>query len=763
MKKISSKIILSFLLILTILGGMSFVSPQTAVAAADCSGLTGASANNCSIYNKYDNGKNQPYIDFSNPNGNKTRVFPDGKVTVFQSNGSTKTYTSSASANGQTLLYYDNNGQLTMTEADGTVTTFSGRSAQLAQYINKDGFDSMFAKIFPFADTAAAVISAPAYLALRGILYILTLILSLGIYLSAGLFDGIMILSIEKFSDVVQASNIEAVWSIIRNLINISFIFILLYISISIILGNFGPKQKSSVASVVVAALLINFSLFFTRILIDAGNYVAVAFANNIGKLGELSGLVMSGVQIPSVFNFDTLTSLTSQAGVILLLVFQNVILAILLWAFLTASFLFLGRMIMLIILMTLSPIGFVGGAIPWLKEKSDEWKKNLTDQILVAPIFLFFLVIIHKMIQAGGQFESITKGALDKGGIWGTDFPLGPLIYYAIIIGMLVAGVKMTKKLSGAIGGMADKFASMATGAAIGIATGGAALVGRTVIGRSMAKLAESDALKGAAAKDGLGGMAARLALKGADRTSKASFDVRNTKSFGGIMNVAKTAGVNIDAGKGGKGFIDRRDEYAKKQAEFAKNNLSRNDLTDNDALAEHKKIHSGDLVKEGNLKDELERIKIEYNTNGTTVARKEEIRKELETKEKELAKLIEDRERTELATSKDQYGNLIQTKEAREAREKIVAERKKAFQQKFAETEEKSAINWLRGSGKAVAKKINKDVIKGKSGAEELQAAVEKLAKEQKEKDAASANSSTAPAQPPAGGNPGGASPRP
>ncbi len=341
------------------------------------------------------------------------------------------------------------------------------------------GFDwaTLFKIVLPSLNLTGGVLNGPLFLAWSGFLYLVSLILSLAVFLSAGLFDGMMILSISKFSSVVNSSGVEDGWGIIRNFINISFIFILLYISISIILGTFGPKKKSTVASVIVAALLINFSLFFTRIIVDAGNYVAVAFSNQVdGGIGSVSSLIMSGIQAPGIFKWENLT-ITGQAGTILLLVFQITLLVTITWAFLTAAFLFLGRMIVLIVLMTLSPVGFLGDAIPWISEKSAEWKKTLIDQVAVAPVFCFFLILLNKMVQAGPALKELTGASLNEvSKAWGGSFPLGQLIYSAIVIAMLIGGVKMTKELSGKVGGFAEKIVQALVGATLAIVTGGAA-----------------------------------------------------------------------------------------------------------------------------------------------------------------------------------------------------------------------------------------------------------------------------------------------
>lgn len=377
---------------------------------------------------------------------------------------------------------------------------------------NDLGWDVMLKRIFGdhFKDLAGGVLNASVFAAWYGILFLLSVILSFAVFVSALLFDQIMVISIIKFADIVNASGMMAGWVIIRNFINIAFIFILLYLAITTIIGSLGVKQKTTIASVVISALFINFSLFFTKILIDAGNYLAVALYGG-GGLEKVSEKIMGGLKLQSLLQLKNIT-LSGQAGTILLSIFHNVLLGVLVWAFLTATFLFLGRIIMLILLMATSPIGFVGGSIPALSSKSKEWWSALTGQIMVAPIFIFFMVLIKALVSNQAKIQKVFNGVL--GGVGGTGFNLGPLIQYTLIIGMLVTGVRITKKMSGVVAGFAETMVKALIGAIMVAVTGGAtlAIAGKAGLGSAL-KVAKDVVTGDIAKKEGFTGMAGRFA----------------------------------------------------------------------------------------------------------------------------------------------------------------------------------------------------------------------------------------------------------
>src|SRR3989344_4311531 len=104
-----------------------------------------------------------------------------------------------------------------------------------------------------------------------------------------GLAGNLMDMAI-KFSLDTKYFKIDAIdsgWKLIRDLVNMGFIFILLYIANSTILQLSSYNIRSMLAKLIIAAVLINFSLFFTRVVMDAGNIVAINFYNSFQVAGS--------------------------------------------------------------------------------------------------------------------------------------------------------------------------------------------------------------------------------------------------------------------------------------------------------------------------------------------------------------------------------------------------------------------------------------------------------------------------------------------
>ena len=631
-----------------------------------------------------------------------------------------------------------------------------------------------------FKDIGNTLLSGLMGLIAKIINYTLFIIISLFSFILAGcgkVLDAVIGFNMNIGTDAYKPilDSIKQTWIILRDIFNIFFIFILLYISIATILQITNIKTKEVLKSVIIAAVLINFSMFFTKIVIDTSNIFTVALYNQIVPANSdfsISTKLMDSLDLQSFASLpesnnssDISSSALNQAGLsagslglIILQTVQLVLIALTIWAFLQAIILLTVRLIAFFILLALSPIGFMGGVLPKINKYSDEWKETLINQCLVAPVFLFFILLLTKVVGSGGLTANLSSSITQwSKGSTGVGIFAG-ILNVVIIMGFMITAVKVTKNFSGKAGATVMGWGASALGLVAGIATGGAAFAGRASLGRVAAAVAGSDKLKGAASTGGLGGFAARMTLKAANSTSKATFDARNVEVKGvGVSSLIKKTGVDI--GKGGKGgFVDKRDDYAKAQTKNVKDNLNRDDLTEDQALEEYNKAHSAEIdVKHmDSVRYDITQAKLEYDNPNTTKERKSVLQTELDKKGKEFDKLEKLKKKTDLANEKDQYGNLLKSKEALKARKDIHEEMKKSYQEKEAVRMENSFGNRIiskaketkiggkinsvfnlesMSKNKAAADKIRKDVIKGKDDKEKLADLVTKINKDNTE----------------------------
>ncbi|MCX6752573.1 MAG: hypothetical protein NTZ87_03710 [Candidatus Nomurabacteria bacterium] len=410
------------------------------------------------------------------------------------------------------------------------------------------------------------------------------------LWLSAQFFD--VMINIGIGPSVTSASGfVPVAWAVVRDISNIFFILVLLYIAIQTILG-LGHETKKMIAKVVIMALLINFSMFFTKIVIDSSNVLALIFYNKLdvstqnangssrpsdpalqgGK--DISGAMWKTFDATQLITQNTITLLktTTVNGVkatssdlpfaltLGIMVIAGAIMLFAAYAFFIAGLMFIGRLIELWMLIIFSPFAFMSWTVPKLAGVEylgwDAWLKRLIATSFMAPIFMFFIYLIFMLLPNISKF---TRG--DTTTILGTI--LGILIPAIIVMAILLKATEFAKKGGGEFGEIALKVGGMALGAAA-LATG----VGATgMIGGLAAKAASSKGLQDAAKGTGFGGAASRMALRTVNYGSKASFDIRNTP----LGTLAKAGGIDLGKGKEG-GYLQARADKVKKRQERAK-----------------------------------------------------------------------------------------------------------------------------------------------------------------------------------------------
>ncbi|MFZ2205683.1 MAG: hypothetical protein WAV23_03775, partial [Minisyncoccia bacterium] len=373
-----------------------------------------------------------------------------------------------------------------------------------------------------------------------------------------------------------SGSFIGSAWATVRDIANIFFIIALLYVAIQTILGLGGHGGKKMIATIVIVALLINFSMFFTQVIIDGSNILAKVFYNHIdskGANGEIlpaGGAGQKSITVLLVNTFDPQTVIAEKAkqpGMTLIIILISIILMVyMIYIFMSVALLFVGRVAGLWVAMIMAPIAFASYTLPFdipgVGHK--KWWDDLLKQAFMAPLFIFFLYVI---LLLGKSFHLIAYDVATNDGV--LDNMMRVVVPFLIIFVLLQKAKKLAVEYSGDIGEAITKAGSAVTGLALGVATGGAAMAMRNTIGKKALGVANDDNLKSMASgdkeafaragikEDDIAGQKkaqadAQKKLAAANKTASKSFDFRQTdigKQFGGAT------GLNLDKGTGTMG----------------------------------------------------------------------------------------------------------------------------------------------------------------------------------------------------------------
>ena len=458
-----------------------------------------------------------------------------------------------------------------------------------------------------------------------GIVYIISMGLKeLARFLMTGtghLLDSAIFYSINsqnfKFEGLLNA------WSVVRDVANMAFIFVLLYIGIMTILqlGSFSLKRV--LITLIIVALLVNFSFFLAGVVIDAGNILAVTFYNSIvsGSDRTIGEIFSVHLQVDTLFNKAQWKAMSNSDAA-----FANIGIAIILFltffVFLSSAILFILRTVALVFVLLLSPFAFAAAAIPGTSEYFKKWLHYLINYSFVAPVYLLGLIIVLQVIP--GMFERTPSSSklitqvlsASSGSKSGDVSTLDLFLGYFIIAGLLIGVLVISRTIAGEMANLSVKWAGKATG--FGMA--GAAAIGRRTFGRGGSDVAQSEKLKNLEAQGGWKGKLAGLVRTGAIATSRASFDARGLGITRGAAGIVKTD-FGRAGGRGGfekiqREQIERKVRRAEDLARTTVGGIGERKLRDieRERRAEYESKKSGleeKLSKDSKAKAELEEYK--------------------------------------------------------------------------------------------------------------------------------------------------------
>jgi|GEM_PF-2569843 len=438
----------------------------------------------------------------------------------------------------------------------------------------------------------------------------------------AGLFDFFLWYTMQA-STYVGADYVENAWGIMRDFSNIIFLLALIYAGISIMFQSFNigslGNGKKVLAHVIVSAVLVNFSFFFTGALIDASHILSRAFYNKIeadacsdanatnnvfcqDQLGvdytQFSAGVMARMNPQAIItSSQVLESNTADDPALVNLFFiiyflGGVLNIVLIGVFFSIFFLMLGRTVSLIFSLIISPLAVATVAIPQIRKQKfigfDNWISNLMKDAFMLPIFMFFLYMIV-IFMSPDFIGGLKEAGLGDDGFDGASMGqrmIQILIPVAFIMVMLLAAKKTAQMLAGDITnivsssvknvtnktlGTAGRFAGgLAGGLALkGIALGSNKIAGSVAnrFGRSAGRNLQSDS----AFQRGVGRLQAR-AQRGIQNTS---FDLRRTRAGAALQSAT---GLNFGTAIGTVNQRnERRQERARQNAELVRREQER------------------------------------------------------------------------------------------------------------------------------------------------------------------------------------------
>jgi hypothetical protein len=351
---------------------------------------------------------------------------------------SPQTYTVSGNAIGS------NNSVLATANPSATVTITGNEINQGAQTIT------------PTATSAFGLIGdGLTHLLNEVVAFVISLIQWIIFGLFAWLISPIIVavLGIHPYQDTFVAV-IYPGWETIRNLCDIFFIVALIIIAMATLFRVESYKARHLLVQLIIAALLINFSLVIGQAILAVADTAQAQFLPASIASVNLLGKQLMTTNNSYITNFITsqqnanASSVNSSFGGFIASIFW---LAMSLGSFCVfcaiAAFLVI-RIVALWILLMISPVAYAVGVLPSTAHYRDEWWKNFLKYAFFTPIMAFFLnmagiMVSNATVNTQLQITANNSGVFTTAGFSALVVNLGSNI---LLIVFLIASLKVAE-----------------------------------------------------------------------------------------------------------------------------------------------------------------------------------------------------------------------------------------------------------------------------------------------------------------------------
>ena len=270
---------------------------------------------------------------------------------------------------------------------------------------------------------------------------------------------------LERFTDV---GVVQEGWRISRGVVNLFFVLVLMFIAFAAILQIETYGLKKLLPKLIIAALLINFSLVIAGAIIDFSQVLSHFFLKPFeGQAVSLSEFVAKGLNITKIFEAkggaEAVGAEAKRKGVDALTVLIGILggLAVIIIMFIVmtaaAGFLIV-RVVALWILLVLMPIAWLFWILPGLNKQWGNWWSSFLKWVFFAPAFAFFFYLTLMTIGhvnekgevVGGFLSNVySKVPLGQNEEWPDAFFSSSelILQYIFLILLLVASIVVAQK----------------------------------------------------------------------------------------------------------------------------------------------------------------------------------------------------------------------------------------------------------------------------------------------------------------------------
>ncbi len=291
-----------------------------------------------------------------------------------------------------------------------------------------------------------------------------------------------------EFQSILRMDAVKSGWDVVRDFLNIAFIFFLLFSAFATIFQVSKYHIKSTWVMIVVMALLVNFSWPISRIIIDISNVTMNYIINggtvantNTGnvtegnalmqQIGDGSGFAAAivGINVGNAKRVDNneievvmdeIEWVNLFMGIVFSFMFMVTIMAI--------AMILVIRTIALAVLIIFASVGFIAAAFPSTKSFSSSWWSSLLKYAFIGPILIFMLFLSSKIMMDVSNDKAVAYNTGLKTAVAKNANGMTPTLTNGIIHGMkFIVPIVLLWTAIIAAGKLGDGASSMVVGRA--------------------------------------------------------------------------------------------------------------------------------------------------------------------------------------------------------------------------------------------------------------------------------------------------------
>jgi len=236
-------------------------------------------------------------------------------------------------------------------------------------------------------------------------------------------------------------------WRIVRDFMNMFFILFLIIMAFGTIFDIDKYHWRNLLPYLLIAALLINFSMVIGEYIIKIGNGLAAVFLRQISGFGNdmANGFALGETFPNQEFSVQGLAMIANNsARVIITALFSIVFLIIALFAFIAALLFAVIRIPILWLLLIVSPIAWAGYVLPNIRAKTwSKWWNALISWSFFLPVYLFFLMFAVMFIRRKSEIEASISNVQGVSLFTGPGGALSDLLFYILTLIFMIFGLK--------------------------------------------------------------------------------------------------------------------------------------------------------------------------------------------------------------------------------------------------------------------------------------------------------------------------------